>query len=63
MSASPTESNPAAAQSGEEALIATRRAKAEAARSKGENPFPNDLDPSDRSWILDSVFGLQMVLQ
>src|SRR5262245_55102743 len=51
MSASPSESNPAAAQSSEEALIATRRAKAEAARSRAENPFPNDLDTSDRSWL------------
>jgi lysyl-tRNA synthetase class 2 len=51
MTASPTESNPAAAQSSEEALIATRRAKAEAARSQGQNPFPNDLDTSDRTWL------------
>ena len=54
MTASPTESNPAAGQTGqssEEALIATRRAKAEAARGRGENPFPNQLDTSDRTWL------------
>ncbi|MEY2935073.1 MAG: hypothetical protein RL033_5822 [Pseudomonadota bacterium] len=41
----------AAAQSSEEALIATRRAKAEAARARGENPFPNDVDAADRVWL------------
>jgi len=51
MTASPTESNPAAAQSSEEALIATRRAKAEAARTRGENPFPNAVDTNDRAWL------------
>ena len=61
MTASPSESNPAAAQSAaaqsaaaqssEEALIATRRAKAEAARTRGDNPFPNAVDTSDRAWL------------
>lgn len=42
-----------AAQSNEEALIATRRAKAETARARGENPFPNDVDTTGRAWIGD----------
>jgi lysyl-tRNA synthetase class 2 len=34
--------------SSEEALIATRRAKAEKLRAQGQNPFANDVDVSDR---------------
>ncbi len=41
------------AQSSEEALIAMRRGKAEAARARGENPFPNTIDTSDRVWLGD----------
>jgi lysyl-tRNA synthetase class 2 len=33
---------------GEEALIATRREKAARVRARGENPFANDVDASDR---------------
>src|SRR6187401_786937 len=51
MNASLSESSPSAAQSSEEALIATRRAKAEAARSQGINPFPNDLETDARVWL------------
>ncbi len=41
------------AQSSEEALLAIRRAKAEAQRARGENPFPNDIDTSNRAWLGD----------
>jgi lysyl-tRNA synthetase, class II len=41
------------AQSSEEALIAMRRSKAEAARANGRDPFPNDIDASRRSWLGD----------
>jgi lysyl-tRNA synthetase class 2 len=34
---------------GEEGLIAARRTKADAVRARGENPFPNDLRPGERS--------------
>ncbi|HWO08087.1 MAG TPA: lysine--tRNA ligase [Polyangiaceae bacterium] len=44
---------PAAAQSSEEALLAMRRSKAEALRSRGDNPFPNQVAASERSWIGD----------
>jgi lysyl-tRNA synthetase class 2 len=40
-----------AANSNEEALIATRRAKANALRERGQNPFANDVDVSDRSLV------------
>jgi lysyl-tRNA synthetase class 2 len=42
---------PAGAQSSEEALVAMRRSKAEALRARGENPFPNQVAQSERSWI------------
>jgi lysyl-tRNA synthetase class 2 len=56
MSASPFDPSPPQAQtpgqtSSEDALIATRRAKAEAARARGENPFPNAIDTTDRVWL------------
>jgi len=51
MNASLSEPSPGTAQSSEEALIATRRAKAETARSEGINPFPNDLDTESRAWL------------
>ena len=51
MTASSSDPSPAAAHSSEEALIATRRTKAEAARARGQNPFPNDVDASDRAWL------------
>lgn len=38
-------------QSSEASLIAARRAKAEAQRGKGEDPFPNDVDTQGRAWI------------
>jgi lysyl-tRNA synthetase class 2 len=37
--------------SSEEALIATRRAKADKLREQGQNPFANDVDVSDRSMV------------
>src|SRR5262245_43357098 len=37
--------------SSEEALIATRRAKAEKLRAQGQNPFANDVDVSGRSVV------------
>jgi lysyl-tRNA synthetase class 2 len=33
---------------GEEGLVASRRAKADAARQRGRNPFPNDVETADR---------------
>lgn len=44
---------PASGSSGssEEALIATRRAKADKLRERGQNPFANDVDVSDRSMV------------
>jgi lysyl-tRNA synthetase, class II len=36
---------------GEEALIAARRAKAERVRSRGEDPFANDVDTADRRTV------------
>jgi len=42
---------PAGAQSSEEALVAMRRSKAGALRARGENPFPNQVAASERSWI------------
>ena len=44
---------PAGAQSSEEALVAMRRAKAEGLRARGENPFPNQVGASERTWIGD----------
>jgi lysyl-tRNA synthetase, class II len=41
------------AQSSEEALLAMRRSKAEALRSRGENPFPNAIDIDARVWLGD----------
>jgi lysyl-tRNA synthetase, class II len=38
-------------QSNEASLIAARRAKAEAQRAEGHNPFPNDVDTSARVWV------------
>jgi lysyl-tRNA synthetase, class II len=38
-------------QSNEASLIAARRAKAEAQRAEGHNPFPNDIDTSERAWV------------
>jgi lysyl-tRNA synthetase class 2 len=37
--------------SGEEALIASRRAKAARMRERGDNPFANDIDTSDRTLV------------
>jgi lysyl-tRNA synthetase, class II len=39
------------AQSNEEALLAMRRAKADALRARGENPFPNTIDTGARAWL------------
>jgi lysyl-tRNA synthetase class 2 len=39
--------------SSEEALLALRRSKAEALRSRGENPFPNAIDTAARAWLGD----------
>ena len=38
-------------ESGEEALVEARRAKLEQLRARGLNPFANDADTSDRSWL------------
>jgi lysyl-tRNA synthetase class 2 len=38
-------------QSNEASLIAARRAKAEAQREQGHDPFPNDVDTSERVWV------------
>jgi lysyl-tRNA synthetase class 2 len=35
----------------EEALVEARRAKAEHLRNAGRNPFANDVDTSDRTWL------------
>ncbi len=48
----PKEPQPAA-QSSEEALIANRRSKADAARARGNDPFPNAVDTSARAWLGD----------
>ncbi len=42
---------PGAGGSGEEALTAARRAKAERVRAAGQRPFANDADLGDRVWL------------
>ncbi len=49
----PSSSESQANQSTEQSLIAQRRAKAEAAWRRGENPFPNDVPEGERGFILD----------
>ncbi len=41
------------ATSGEEGLIAARRGKADRLRDRGENPFANDAELGDRTWVHD----------
>jgi lysyl-tRNA synthetase class 2 len=53
MKATTPESATPGAHSSEEALIAMRRSKAEAARASGHDPFPNDIDTTRRSWLGD----------
>src|SRR4051794_1568257 len=36
---------------GEEGIFAARRAKADALRARGENPFANDVDATDRALV------------
>ncbi|MBK8995242.1 MAG: lysine--tRNA ligase [Myxococcales bacterium] len=48
MSEKPDAEASASGESGEEGLIQARREKAARVRARGENPFANDLDPSDR---------------
>ncbi len=47
----PIQGPPGAGGSGEEALAAARRAKAERVRAAGERPFANDADLGDRRWL------------
>lgn len=51
----PSEAKPEAPQnhSSEEALIAQRRAKADATRMRGASPYPNDVAGDARSWVGD----------
>jgi len=51
------------ATSGEEGLIAARRGKAERVRDRGDNPFANDAQLEDRTWIreLRERFGAALV--
>lgn len=46
-----SETTDAQAEGGEEALIATRRDKANKVRERGENPFANDVDQRERTFL------------
>jgi len=49
----PEKSTEASGESGEEALIAARREKAERVRGRGENPFANDVELEGRTFVGD----------
>jgi lysyl-tRNA synthetase class 2 len=49
-------------QSGEDALVQARRAKAEALRERGQNPFANDFDASDRLLLKDMRISFEAAL-
>ncbi|HSC85629.1 MAG TPA: amino acid--tRNA ligase-related protein, partial [Polyangiaceae bacterium] len=51
MSDEQQEARGAEAESGEEALILARRAKAEGVRARGEDPYSNRVDAQERTWL------------
>ncbi|HEX7671078.1 MAG TPA: lysine--tRNA ligase [Polyangiaceae bacterium] len=58
-----TPSGPEPAAGGEEGILAARRGRADAVRARGENPFANDVDVSDRVLVRDVRERFKSALQ
>ena len=48
---------------GEEGIVAARRGRADAVRARGENPFANDVDVTDRVLVRELRERFQSALQ